>query len=586
MGELLMSDTKERKYKKSDKDVRSALWQAYDKKDYYKGTEIEYRELEVDHIVPEEVFRDEERKRKTFKELKLEENFEKDSLENYVPTRRNTNSQKKDNVDYVVVKMALDKAKQMKPKVEKLIEEYNKETDMVKAATITAILATNDQMQQDAADIIFDEVEEFDSCENTYGEYFVKCLNRVKIYGKLPTFKENKATCTFSFKATKLRDCTIVVNHEEIFGALFVSNGEYDDLVRRPFVHNYYEGKYTVCLGRCVISLNETETIELCKIIDEYQKKYFEYLNQMEQDYMLGGMKVNERGKIKVCTVEKEFCRIVFDFIRNSRIYPKWNIFEQTRGNIKVYTDSTNKEYQPGYHTIIDLENAKDTWFWNAEGKVDFWLSPDYANPHFSISHETWWSPEEVKKWLFEELFPISLKEYYSKNKTRVPRNFDYVKECTRFYGCEVCEKIEVSNAFDMEELYRDVCALQEFYAISNGKNLKLKKGSAGLYKILKILMEKCTRELYLPYIASKLGIIAETVLDNKVIYQYIDEKESENEFDLTYLKIELLLRCVKEVISAGKPSLSQNEYISIWQGMEEIISEYNYQKKRNHYMS
>ena len=48
--EVLQMD--KRKYKKSDKDVRSALWLAYDKKDVYSGDLLRYIEMEVDHITP------------------------------------------------------------------------------------------------------------------------------------------------------------------------------------------------------------------------------------------------------------------------------------------------------------------------------------------------------------------------------------------------------------------------------------------------------------------------------------------------------------------------------------------------------
>ena len=93
-----------RKYKKSDKDVRSALWLAYDKKDVYSGDLLRYREMEVDHIVPQEIFKNEERKLEVLKLLGLDSDFEKDSLENYVPTRIGPNSSKGDSVDLILIK--------------------------------------------------------------------------------------------------------------------------------------------------------------------------------------------------------------------------------------------------------------------------------------------------------------------------------------------------------------------------------------------------------------------------------------------------------------------------------------------------
>ena len=93
-----------RRYKKSDKDVRSALWLAYDKKDVYSGDLLRYREMEVDHIVPQEIFKNEEKKLEVLKALGLDSNFQKDSLENFVPTRRGTNSSKGASVDPILIK--------------------------------------------------------------------------------------------------------------------------------------------------------------------------------------------------------------------------------------------------------------------------------------------------------------------------------------------------------------------------------------------------------------------------------------------------------------------------------------------------
>ena len=76
-----------KKYRTTDKAVRCALWLAYDKKDGYKDDIISYREMVIDHIVPQYVFEDEQRKNETLKELGLDKSFEKDSLENYLPTR-------------------------------------------------------------------------------------------------------------------------------------------------------------------------------------------------------------------------------------------------------------------------------------------------------------------------------------------------------------------------------------------------------------------------------------------------------------------------------------------------------------------
>ena len=99
-----------RKYKTNDKDVRCALWMAYDKKDVYSGELLRYREMEIDHIIPKEVFNSEVKKKETLRLLGLSSDFEKDSLENFVPTRRGPNATKGDSLDLVLIRNTLNEA--------------------------------------------------------------------------------------------------------------------------------------------------------------------------------------------------------------------------------------------------------------------------------------------------------------------------------------------------------------------------------------------------------------------------------------------------------------------------------------------
>lgn len=48
------------KYAKNKPELRTALWIVYGKKDAYTDSPIEYRELEVDHIIPQALFKNKE----------------------------------------------------------------------------------------------------------------------------------------------------------------------------------------------------------------------------------------------------------------------------------------------------------------------------------------------------------------------------------------------------------------------------------------------------------------------------------------------------------------------------------------------
>ncbi len=104
---------KTRKYRTSDTDVRTALWEVYGYKDFYRGEKIKYREMEIDHIIPVHSFDNKEELARLLKDVGAPIDFECDSLFNYVPTRRGTNIQKSNKINKARIIDALEAAKKI-----------------------------------------------------------------------------------------------------------------------------------------------------------------------------------------------------------------------------------------------------------------------------------------------------------------------------------------------------------------------------------------------------------------------------------------------------------------------------------------
>lgn len=566
-----------RKYRKNDKDVRSALWQAYERRDVYTGELLKYREMEIDHIVPESAFRGGCEKNEQLIALGLDSDFEKDSLENYVPTRRKPNLDKGKSIDPIVIKSALNKAKNMKPQVEELIRKYNEESNFITEVTRVAILADSEEKKQEAADIIWGEEEEFENREYITDDQFVKSINRVKINAYLPTLEKYSPSCAFMFRPIKLRECIVVVNHTEIFNSLFIANGEYEELSERPFIlGKKKDGSYNIHLGGCSFYLSESETWELCEIIDKYNKVYFEKVNEIEEAYALGGMTINQHAEIKLCVLKKEFCKIIFWFVNRDKKVAEWDIFEKNNVQIKVYTDENNKKYNMGYHAIIDAKPEMEGTDWHGSSMVGLYLKTYYTNPRSKLSDRNWWNPMQVRAWLFDEFFPVCLKEYYRYNRIKNIHKINFRQECRKHCIEQRDKRIKVANKTDMIELYDTICILQNFYAISINRQVHFEGGSNDFYNSLRLLIKGCTEDLYYPYINSKLGIEEYT---REALYDYLRRKN--NLYKLSYLQVEMTLRCFIECISKGKTELSQKEYIEFWKGMNDIVNEYNYHMVR-----
>lgn len=80
--------------KKFDTITRTAIWRANSKKCFYCNEYVEFRDLEIDHIIPEKISNE------SFAEIKnkllLGEEFEINSLKNLVPTHHSCNNKKSD----------------------------------------------------------------------------------------------------------------------------------------------------------------------------------------------------------------------------------------------------------------------------------------------------------------------------------------------------------------------------------------------------------------------------------------------------------------------------------------------------------
>lgn len=570
-----------KKYRTTDKAVRCALWLAYDKKDGYKDDIISYREMVIDHIVPRYVFEDEQRKNETLMELGLDNSFERDSLENFLPTRRDPNGDKSNNIDIIQIKHCLNKAKKKKEQVEKLIAEYYKETDLITAAVNVARLADNEDKKQEVVDIIFDEEEEFGSqYMSRLGNNYRESISRVCVEANLPSIKDMTPGCLFEFRPVKLRACTVWVGHKELFEKLFVGNKE-TNLENRAFVsYKMEDGSYRISLGRCFFYLNENETKELCELIDRYNVRYFERLEELERVYSLDGMKINEYSEIKICTVRKSFCKIVFQAINYFVEYKKWDIFERNRMMIKVFTEE-NRKYNYGYHAIFYIRDEK-TDFGDEEGDVGICLAPYYQESSFVVSSKEWWTPIQARKWLFEELFPKCLQWYAEFNRWKDYKNIDYISEAKKYYSLETSKKLHIEDRMDVNELARCISKLQVFFSVPVNRRVYFEEKSRGIYKILDVLLNCCTKKLYIQYFREKLmgDFNSEEQLREKV-----SNLCREGIKVVTYLQVDMLLRCCMECLENGNVKLNAVAYTEIWKVLDVLITEYNYHMQRERFL-
>ena len=98
------------------------------KKMHIQNSPIEYRELEVDHIIPQALFKNKEELYETLDSLEVSRDFEKDCLENYLPTKRGSNKKKGKSLNAVPYGLSL--AENNVEAVEKEMQKYKKKGDI------------------------------------------------------------------------------------------------------------------------------------------------------------------------------------------------------------------------------------------------------------------------------------------------------------------------------------------------------------------------------------------------------------------------------------------------------------------------
>ncbi len=141
---------------KIPRSLRLAIWNAHDKKSGYDGTPISFKDMEIDHIIPERVFyhpRVPDEFEKWKEKYNLDYNFNIHGIENLCPSTRAFNLTKSDYGLYdetdafkKYIINALIKSRQLKPKIEELNDKYKKQFDIRKIKTSLSDINTIEQI--------------------------------------------------------------------------------------------------------------------------------------------------------------------------------------------------------------------------------------------------------------------------------------------------------------------------------------------------------------------------------------------------------------------------------------------------------
>lgn len=553
------------KYAKNKPELRTALWIVYGKKDAYTDSPIEYRELEVDHIIPQALFKNKEELYETLDSLEVSRDFEKDCLENYLPTKRGSNKKKGKSLNAVPYGLSL--AENNVEAVEKEMQKYKKKGDIVTEATKTAILCDTYDNKELACDIILQEKGEFDNIK--IKEYsYLRSKKRVSLKALLPTKQNPHAYCWFEFKSLKMRDCIIAVDEKEILENLFFSNGIYDQLNKRRFITGNEDG-YVVSLGNCIFPLAEIEIRELCELIDEFSAECLKEYDKIDE--FNNGILKNKKNEAILCQISLADYKKLMSFANSSSKSLGCNVYEDS---IKVYKEAETLDINAEYHAIIYARCVKETVA--IPTRIELCLDSYYLNEENIVSFDNYWNPKIAREWLIKKFFIACEKQkkgiinFILKKRENFAIDYRFPEE--------KYQKIREYSTVD--ELRNTVQKLQTFYASRKGGYLIFfKEEQDKILDFLKLIL-RCTKDYnYFSYIDHNLDLSnkLKCEIDDKM--QVLDairimQKDVNNY--RTYRSAEVIFRCCIDVLNKGKTEFNFSNMEESKKYIQNYIEEYN----------
>ncbi|WML42445.1 hypothetical protein [Neobacillus sp. PS3-40] len=564
------------KFDKNNDIVRAALFYEYGGNCFYSDEPLRYKDMHIDHIIPE--YLDKEEFKKIISILGLPKDFNVNSLYNLVPCNPNVNQVKNKNLypETFLGHCIFDKTSRKVDKVKRRIEQLKKDKNIDKAIAKLVAIA-EEPISKEELEGIYDSISNekpYDELRsiNKYNDIhtYNRSFSNVKLMGYLPSYPKIQGSCLITFNTLRLRDCMITLNHEQILNQLF--EGAKTDLENglRKFVLQKFDSnskEYFVDFANVRIPLEREEVIQLLNIIDDFYEIYMEELENIYTTFNWASFpKINRfKNNLMLCRISKMLWFEIREFCRNYDYQngeTEWHIFDGTGSIIKIFDKETQgfrafifpmiEESSYMIHTTEDISIVwTDEYFWNK--KLQYFKEDRY------------WSPMVTYKWLIEDLIPRVVYENkkIEKKKLFIPTiKFDSFKKdfaISNYASLIKNTELEDDLLTILEELQIFLAGFPSI--VLQTEDLKI------FYKSFKkIISYSEINKAEINYVKTNLQLgfeedDKETLI--KTMSSLIDEIEGEDTLVSLY-KVDLLFRCMVIIIRDCKSHLAKKdiEYI------------------------
>lgn len=559
-------------FDKNDKVVRFAILSEYDYADQYdENNRLSMNTLTIDHIIAESISENKLEFDRVKKEFDLDDDFNVNSLLNYLPTSFSFNNKKSDLFfSRYHMDLALKKAKAKAPKILSRIEYLRSErkTDKL-VAQLFETLKTDEDFEKIAKQLF--ERENTIKSEKSESSY-INMKKNVELKSFSPERNQYFGGFLIKFNIYDLSGMSITPNYDFLINSLFIRiNYPCKD---RSFVKGQLEkkGNYFIGIGDACFNINEECLNDLCEITDDFFYWYTDRLIDIEKKKQTLNAILFDRNKYLFETINiydwYDIQNYIYDFVAHNG---EFNYFEYNPYSIKVWNGRDGNGLHLCVYSVILKNTVYLTWDENFLNEKNYWSYGKALNWFYNILL--------VEVEAYKKLKTNTLRKGWLKSKKKkIVSNIQYNSKKSN-YNVYIDNSLTISNADFLEIILR----LESFYLVS--RDLLLNDDDLTmLFKAMILLISKLSHD-DVSYLKGNLFFISrrnlyDTIKNNYDLIKAIENEiiEIENGNRLIY-SLEFVFRNIKVCAEDCYKSLSSAEMKLILDELQPLIDYYNRRK-------
>lgn len=390
--------------------LKRALWETYKHKCLYCGKELMSKEMQIDHIWPQneqEKFLDEELK--MLKEELILRGFVEDTLENFAVSCTDCNRKKgNEPLGNSNLRFYFWHSFRYRDKVLKKIEKYKYEISDENAET----KQDDNGSEVENKELIREKqiINTMTSSFYTYGKGHA-CINAF-----IPMDYDEKISCCINTEELDKIGITYTLNSQDIKKYLFDHCGE--SILEKRIWCEKLEGRegrenYWIILPNIRLDASYEEVKELADIIDDLFEEYLLQQSRLRDILGTNYFTCKELKKVPILKVSSNLWNEMVSFSKRhtcDRQISEWNIFNLNSGVNEIQIcKNDNEEYIQRYNNFSVGLVARFTGENEGDMKCIYWR-PGYgaieSNKMQHFDNVMKWKADFAHDWLLYKLIP------------------------------------------------------------------------------------------------------------------------------------------------------------------------------------